>query len=391
MNAPLPNPTTAIGATLSLPRLRMAAPVLALGAYFKNTPCLLGEGGAVFGLDVGDLDRPQACAELERVAEALLDHIDCTPMAVAHDLHPDFHSSRLAQLIAQRLGVPALAVQHHHAHVETVLSENGWLTEFDGPALGLALDGVGLGSDGEAWGGELLLTHGARFERLGHLVPLPLAGGDRAAREPWRMAAAVLHRLGRGDEIARRFAAQPSAGRLAQVLERAHLCPLTSSMGRWFDAVAGLLGVCEVMRFEAEAAIALERAAREYGPVTPEAGDWRIDERGRVDLLPLCAHLADDRDPGRGAARFHAALVEALDVWVARAAETRGVETVALSGGCFLNAIVSSGLRQRLRARGLRVFEALQLSPGDAGLGLGQARVAAMMLAAGAETSMTES
>lgn len=391
MNAPLLNPLSPVGATLPLPELRMPAPVLALGAYFKNTPCLLREGEAVFGTDVGDLDRPQACAELEQAAEALLGRCVRAPMAVAHDLHPDFYSSHLARAIADRLQVPALPVQHHHAHVETVLSANGWLSERDGPALGLALDGVGLGSDGEAWGGELLLSHGARFERLGHLSALPLAGGDRAASEPWRMAAAVLHRLGRGDEIAHRFGAQPSAGRLAMVLGRPHLCPLTSSMGRWFDAAAGLLGLCEVMRFEAEAAIALERAAREYGPVTAESTDWRIDEAGRLDLLPLCARLADEPDAGRGAARFHATLIEALDVWATRAAAARGVQAVALSGGCFMNAIVSSGLGRHLRARGLRVFEAVGVSPGDAGLGLGQARIAAMTLAACADGPMAGS
>lgn len=390
MNGPLPTPLSPVGETLSLPALRMSAPVLALGAYFKNTPCLLRDREGVFGTEVGDLDRPEARAALAQVVEALLERCDHTPRAVAHDLHPDFYSSQLARVLADRLQVPALPVQHHHAHVETVLSANGWFSEHDGPALGLALDGVGLGSDGEAWGGELLLSHGSHFERLGHLSALPLAGGDRAASEPWRMAAAVLHRLGRGDEIARRFSNQPSARRLAGVLDRPHLCPHTSSMGRWFDAAAGLLGISEVMRFEAEAAMALERAAREYGPVAPEPGDWVIDGVNRLDLLPLCAHLADEPDAGRGAARFHAALVEALEVWVMRAAEVRGVKVVALSGGCFMNVMMSSGLARRLRMRGLRVFEAVGVSPGDAGLSLGQARIAAMTLAACADRPMVE-
>ena len=370
-----------------LPFACRAPAVLAFGAYFKNALCFAHDGEALLTETVGDLDTPAACLQAEAAAEALQQVTACRPAAVAHDLHPDFHSSRLAVALAARLGVPAIAVQHHHAHVAAVLAEHAEHR----PAVGLALDGVGLGTDGAAWGGELLHVDGAHFARVGHLRQLPLAGGDRAAREPWRMAAAILHLAGRGEEIAHRFRHHGAAAMLGAVLAREGLCPPTSSLGRWFDAAAGLLGVCEVMRFEAEAAIALERLAAEYGEthgaVAAEPDAWRIDADGTLDLLPLLARLADEPDAARGAARFHATLVAALTDWVDRAAtggarEAAGV--VVLSGGCFHNRILAAGLGRALRERGHTVLEARELSPGDAGLALGQAWVAAHHLNEGA-------
>ena len=165
--------------------------------------------------------------------------LEIEPQAVVHDLHPDFYSTRFAARFARTRAVPLVGVQHHHAHIAAVLAEHG----VRGPVLGLALDGVGLGVDGTAWGGELLRVDGARCERLGHLARIALPGGDRAAHEPWRMAAAALHLMGRGE---RDRGAVPAAGRGArsqQMLLRDLHCPMTSSMGRWFDAAAGLLGV----------------------------------------------------------------------------------------------------------------------------------------------------
>jgi hydrogenase maturation protein HypF len=364
------------------PPLRVACaapPVLALGAWFKNAPCLVRDSEAVFSENIGDLDSADACRRLDLAVARLRRLLPGAPAALACDLHPDFQSSRLALALGAELNVPVIAVQHHHAHIAAVVAEHG----HTGPALGLALDGVGLGSDGAAWGGELLQVDGASFQRLGHLCPLPLPGGDRAAREPWRMAAAVLHQLGRADEIAVRWPNQSAAPMLAALLERTHLCPLSSSLGRYFDAAAGLLGVSEVMQFEAEAAIALERLAGDYTGSDSEQQHWRIDCAGRLDLLPLWALLADETDAARGAARFHATLVAALDAWVRHAAHASRLTTVVLSGGCFLNRILSAQLGLRLRAAGLRVLEARRLSPGDAGLALGQAWVAIHQLQQG--------
>jgi hydrogenase maturation protein HypF len=185
-----------------------------------------------------------------------------------------------------------------------------------------------------------------------------------------------LHRLGRGDEIARRFPAQPAAAQLDHVLQRGLNCPSSSSLGRWFDAAAGLLGVREVMGFEGQAAMLLEGLAEQAGAVAALEDGYVLHDDGCLDLLPLLARLADEADPVRGAGLFHATVIEALADWTARAARSQGLHRAALGGGCFLNAILSRGLAQQLRAHGLTVLEARQVPPNDGGLSLGQAWVA---------------
>jgi hydrogenase maturation protein HypF len=271
-------------------------------------------------------------------------------------------------------------VQHHHAHIAAITAEH----QIDEPVLGLALDGVGLGSDGSAWGGELLRVEGAAFERVGHLRPLPLPGGDRAAREPWRMAAAVLHELGRNEEIAQRFAGEPAAITVATMLQRGLNCPRTSSMGRVFDAAAGLLGLCHKMEFEAQAAIALEQAATHYiaahGMPQPADYGWHIDHAFQLDLLPLLALLAGEHDAEYGAAVFHATLIAALADWVEQAAQHGGIKVIACGGGCFFNKLLSAGLRERLDGTGLKVLTTKLVQPGDTAIALGQAWVAAQLV-----------
>ncbi len=354
-------------------RLPRSGPsVLALGGHLKNTICVTRGDEAFVSQHIGGLDNPATCAMLIEVAGHLLDILQVRPQAVAHDLHPDFFASRHALELAGRWGVPAFAVQHHHAHIAAIAAEHG----VTGPILGLALDGVGLGSDGGAWGGELLRVEDADFSRLGHLTPLPLPGGDKAASQPWRMAAAVLHRLGRGDEIARRFFDQPAAAQLHPLLERDLNCPQTSSLGRCFDAAAGLLGARAVMAYEGQAAMLLEGLAEQHGSVAPMRGGHVLHDDGRLDLLPLLARLADAKNPARGAALFHATLAHALADWLERAAQREGLSTVALGGGCFLNHLLSRELSGHLAARGFTVLAALQAPPNDGGLSLGQAWVA---------------
>lgn len=351
---------------------RAGPPVLAVGGWYKNTICVTRGAEAFVSQHVGDLDNAAACGFFEETVAHLLHILDVTPEIVAHDLHPDFHSTRFAIAFAAERGIPASGVQHHHAHIAAVCAEHG----ITGPVLGLALDGVGLGTDGGAWGGELLRVDGARCERLGHLAPLCLPGGDVAAREPWRMAAAALHALGRGTEIARRFPAEPGAATVATMLARGFNCPSTSSAGRLFDAAAGLLGVSRRATFEGQAAMLLEGLAARHGSVAPLADGWQIGDDGQLDLLPLLAMLAAARDTGAAAACFHATLAAALADWADRAAQRSGIAVVVAAGGCLLNRLLAAELRRELAARGLDCVTAQALPPNDGGISLGQAWVA---------------
>jgi hydrogenase maturation protein HypF len=349
--------------------------VLAFGAHLKNTICVTRGDEAFLSPYVGDLDNAETCAFLDETVARMLDLFEVKPQIIAHDLHPDTYSTRAAHEFAARHELPLVGVQHHHAHIAAVCAEHAWT----GPVLGLALDGVGLGSDGEAWGGELLRVDGACFERLGYLRPLPLPGGDRAAREPWRMAAAVLHETGQHAEITRRFS-EPAAATVATMLARNLNCPRTSSMGRVFDAAAGLLGLCSHMQFEAQAAMWLEQAAMRHieakGWPNSVTSEWRIDGQSCLDLLPALANLRGGGDVDLAAANFHATLAAALADWVLGFVVRSGLNVVAWSGGCFFNHLLSQRLRQMLEQRGVRVLVPQRLSPGDGGIAVGQAWVA---------------
>ena len=346
---------------------RSGPPVLAVGAFLKNTVCVTRGDEAFLSQHIGSLDNAPTCRALDEAVDHLCAVLEIEPQIVAHDLHPDFYSSRYASQWARSRGVPAVAIQHHAAHIAAVMAEH----RIHGPVLGLALDGVGLGTDGAAWGGELLRVDAAGFRRIAHLRELPLPGGDRAAREPWRMAAAVLHVLGRSDEIPLRFD-MPAAPTVRQMLQQSLHCPATSSMGRWFDAAAGLLGVRTRQSFEGQAPMLLEGLAAQHGAIAPIAGGYRFNN-GNLDLLPLAAALIDETDAGRGAALFHATLVEALADWCMTHARAQGLDAVVFGGGCFMNENLSSGLRRRLRQEGFTVAEAIQVPPNDGGVSLGQA------------------
>jgi hydrogenase maturation protein HypF len=337
-------------------------PVLALGGMLKATACATSGDEAVLSQHVGTLDNAATRRFLDEAVGHLLHILGTAPVLLAHDLHPDFPARQLAG----RLGLPTLAVQHHHAHAAAVLAEHG----VTAPALAVVLDGFGFGSDGGAWGGELLRLDGAAFRRLGHLRPLPLPGGDVAARQPWRMAAAALHALGRDDEIVARFGASaaPVAGLLAS-----GLAPSTTSCGRLFDAAAALLGVRHSSTYEGEAAMRLEALARAPS-VLPEG--WRLDG-GVLDMLKLLDHLRGC-SPEAGADLFHGTLAAGVVAWTAAAAGREGLEVVALGGGCFVNRWLAEGVAGGLRAAGLLPLLPAQAPAGDGGLSLGQAWIGAI-------------
>jgi hydrogenase maturation protein HypF len=350
---------------------RSGASVLACGGRYKNTICLTRNDEAFVSQHIGDLDNKATCDSLEEVVSHLMQVLDITPQLVAHDLHPDFFSTRFAARFAQQGVIPLVGVQHHHAHIAAVMSEHG----LESSVLGVALDGVGLGNDGGIWGGELLHVTGGQAERLAYLKPLALPGGDSAAREPWRMAASALHALGRAREIRSRFP-WAAAATLEQMLDKELNCPPTSSTGRLFDAAAGLLGIKPFMRYEGQAAMLLEGLAERRGPVLPDVEGYVIESDGSLNYLPLLARLADTEDATFGAALFHASLAQGLTDWVSQAVASHGLKDVVLAGGCLMNRVLSKSLRSQLEANGLSVYEARQLPPNDGGLSLGQAWVA---------------
>ena len=350
--------------------------VLALGGYLKNTICVMKGREAFLSQHVGGLDNAAAIGFLEETVAHLLDILEVRPEVVAHDLHPDFPSSYLALRLADEWGVPARGVGHHQAHIAAICAEHA----YNEPILGLAIDGVGLGPDGAAWGGELLRLEGNSCERVGHLQPLAMPGGDRAAREPWRMAVAALHGAGLGYRVGgwiHQYYPGRDPGPLLTMLDRKLRCPLTTSLGRWFDAAAGLLGVRDLMHFEGQAAMELEGLAIRHGPVAPLTGGYALREQGTVlDLSPLLqALMGCNKDAAYGAALFHATLAAGLGEFVVAALGRLGGTTVAVGGGCAMNAVLMAALRHRLEAAGVSLLEARLAPPNDGGLALGQAWV----------------
>jgi len=365
-------------------RLKDSLPtVLGLGGQLKGAVCVIRDDEACLSQHLGDLDRPATLGFLEESVDHLLGLLEVTPEAIAHDGHPDFATTRLSVRLAERWGVPALAVQHHHAHVAAVAAEHGLAL----PVIGLALDGFGLGDDGGAWGGEaLLLTADGGARRLGHLAPLALPGGDRAALAPWRMAAAALHRLAaqcrspaREGEyrdalraLVARNAGDGAVTPFLTMLERGVACPPSSALGRWFDAACGLLGVRPTAGFEGEAPMVLESLVSRP---TVDASGWVIDGH-QLDLLPLLDRLRKCT-PAAGADLFHGTLAAALVAWTVPLLQAHALARIVLAGGCLANRPLLEGLVERFAAVGVLAVTARSVPAGDGGLALGQAWVAA--------------
>ncbi|WP_420969380.1 carbamoyltransferase HypF [Bradyrhizobium sp. B120] len=348
---------------------RSVPPVLAVGGALKSTVTITRDNEAFVSQHIGDLDTAEGICVFEETIRHLTSTLDVEPVVIAHDLHPNMASTRFAEAS----GRARVAVQHHHAHAAAVIAEHGHA----GPALAVVLDGHGFGSDGGNWGGELLLCEGTRCRRIGHFAPLQMPGGDRVAREPWRMASAILQLLGRGNEIGPRFAAQRQAERMQALLDQPGGATTTSA-GRLFDAAAALLGIASVQSYEGEAAMKLEALVRRTAIF--DAG-WTIDG-GVLSLRPLFARLiADKIDAADGAGLFHGTFAAACIDWVTRSARTTGVNTVVLSGGCFLNVVLADEIQRGCSSGGLIPLMPRQVPPNDGGLSLGQAWIAALQIA----------
>ena len=350
-------------------------PVLGMGGHLKSTVCLAHGTSALVSPHVGDLGSWDARRALRDAIGGVIRMTGATPRAMAHDLHPDYASTREAQALAGDMGIDRLVgVQHHHAHVAACIAEHG----IRGPVIGVAFDGAGLGTDGATWGGEFLVAEGSAFGRCGHLAYVALPGGDAAARQPWRSAAS--HTAAAGVFSARPVAVPEHEWNLVQqLLGRAETLPRTSSIGRLFDAVASLLGVCHVSRHEGEAAMALEAVAdsrvnRAYPVRLAGADPWT------ADAGPIIHGVLDDLRRGRGigeiAGAFHHALRDLVVAGCGRIRGETGIAAVVLTGGVFMNALLLAITRDALSERGFRVFIPRLVPANDGGLSLGQAFVA---------------
>lgn len=352
--------------------------VLALGPYLKNTACLLRGPEAVLSQHIGDLQNAAQCHSLDSACEHLQSILETPAQALACDLHPDFYSTQRARELAAQKGLPCFAIAHHAAHIGAVMAEYGCTQT----AVGMALDGVGLGPEGGIWGGELLQVSPTGFARLGHLLSLPLPGADRAAREPWRCAAAVLCLLQKDHLIARWFADQPHHEQITALI-RSPRTHATSSMGRWIDAASALLGFISVQHEESTAAMRLE--SRALGQGRAICGLWSI-EHGVLNLLPLFNALVqarlDGENPSLWAGNFLQTLAAALADWACKTIPS-STKTIYLGGGCFVNRILAHRMPQLFAERGITAFLPHQAPAGDGGLALGQAWLARLAAAQG--------
>ncbi|MHB8773310.1 MAG: carbamoyltransferase HypF [Syntrophales bacterium] len=373
--------------------------VLALGPQIKSTLCILKRGSAFLSPHIGDLETPEA-RDFFHESIVLLERItECSPRIVACDLHPDYTTSRIARRLEGR---EVVAIQHHHAHIVSVLAEN----RLGGEAIGLAMDGSGYGSDGQSWGGEFLRADEHTFARLGHCKYLLLPGGERAVREPWRMAASLLRDAFGSDwqEWALRLRLLPPAGEagcglpeellagLERVIAGRVRSPWTSSLGRLFDGVAALCGLRRRVSFEGQAAMELEALAtgetdlrlpyviRGEGPDDPLCGSSGEGVR-ILDIVPAIRVMAEalsaGRTPREAAVAFHRLVAEAIAAMAVALRQETGINRAALSGGCFQNRLLIIGCREALQRAGFEVYFHRLVPPNDGCISLGQAVAAA--------------
>jgi len=354
------------------------AAVLACGAQLKNTFCYGRGREAVLGPHIGDLDSTRVFRDYEAAIARMGQFLDVTPEIVAHDLHPDYLSTRYA---LGTIGAVAVGVQHHHAHVASAMAEHG----LRGPVLGLAYDGTGYGTDGAAWGGELLVADYTEFTRLATFRPLALAGGDMAIRQPWRVALAMIDDAFNGEapidavSLFRRIA-PTDLDVVLRMIHRRFNAPLAHGVGRYFDAFGALVLGRPYASYEGQIAFELDAAAdpaerRRYDYAIDQApSPWQVDMRAAVRAAVF--ELLGGEAPSLIAARIHNTLAAASIDLIRAAARGAGRLPVVLSGGCFQNARLAESIQRGLQPE-FAVHLHERVPPGDGGIALGQACVAA--------------
>ena len=340
--------------------------LLACGAEQKASFCLSKPGHAFPSQHMGDLKNLETLTNWEEQIEHFAKLFDIVPEAIACDMHPDYLSTAYAEERAEREGIPLLRVQHHHAHMAACMADNS----LEGGCLGLVWDGTGYGSDGAIWGGELLAGGYEGFRRVGSMRPIPLAGGDAAIDEIWRVGAAMLSGAGCGTEL---FSRETGYETVLRMLATGTNSPLSSGMGRLFDGVCAILGIRRRASYEGQGAVLLEAAAD-----TRETGEYPFSFYDAQGVLTLDwrdmirALVSDGAGAGVRAARFMNTLISAAAEQLRRVSRETGLGRVVLSGGVFQNMYIMNRLPERLRRMGLEVYTHSRVSCSDEGLSLGQ-------------------
>jgi len=352
--------------------------ILATGGELKNTFCLTRERYAFLSHHIGDMENFETLHAFEESVRHFEELFRVQPSVLAYDLHPDYMATRYALERAEHEGLPIVGVQHHHAHIAACMAEHG--LPADRPVIGVAFDGTGYGEDGAIWGGEFLLADYADYRRAYHLAYVPMPGGDAAVREPWRLALAWLQQAGLEweDDLAPvRASTYKARQTITRMLNIELNSPLTSSMGRLFDAVSSLIGVRQRINYEAQAAIELEAnvAADE------DSGYVFALQDGVVEPSPVIQDIVTDLRAGvpkeRIAARFHLAVAQIVNDVCRLLCKQEGLSDVVLSGGVWQNQVMLKHALRLLRKNGLCVYLHRRVPTNDGGIALGQAAIAA--------------
>jgi len=353
--------------------------ILGLGAHLKSSVSLLVHGDVVMSQHLGDLDDVDSVDLLETTVRDMVRFFDVRPEIITCDLHPDFASTRLAERLAVECSAHLVRVQHHHAHVASVLAERNIQTE----VFALVWDGYGFGLDGQAWGGEALVVRPGTFQRIGHLKPFRLPGGDKAAYEPRRSALGLLAATVGNDALffGKTLWPNGSAETLLQAMERGVAAPWTSSMGRLFDAVAALIGIRQECSFEGQAAMELEWCAETNPGDLPEPYPIPLSD-GHVwtaDLAPLVRGLLTHKRAGMQVSELSARFISSIVDFGVRSCQRAGLSQVVLAGGCFQNDLLTRSLVLQLENAGFQILLPQQVPINDGGISAGQVAVASRL------------
>ncbi len=344
--------------------------ILALGGHLKNTIALSINNSIILSQHIGDLETTKAFEHFQRIIQCLSETYEFQPEAIACDAHPDYLSSQYARQLSQSLQIPLIPVQHHYAHTLGCMVDN----QIFAPVLGIAWDGTGYGTDGTIWGGEFLKITDSGFARVAHLRQFPLLGGDKATKEPRRVALGILWEIF-GDRLwdlqlpTLQSFTNSELRILKTLLTKPHHLPKTSSIGRLFDAIASLLNICQVSSFEGQAAIALEQIC---DATIDDFYGMDVKNDGEIDWFNLIQSILEDIQNQTAiatiATKFHNCLV-AVMVTIAKQI---GIEKIVLTGGCFQNRYLTERAIDKLTQAGFQVYCHQNIPPNDGGIAAGQ-------------------